>query len=100
MRILVVGATAAEVQDLSHSRHTIETLITGVGMVATAAACSRALAGGRFDLALNFGVCGSFDRALGPGAVVHVVSDRIAELGAEDGDVFLSLADLDLPGQD
>jgi futalosine hydrolase len=44
------------------------------------------------------GVCGSFDRALGPGTVVHVVSDRIAELGAEDDDRFLTIEDLQLPG--
>ena len=36
-------------------------LTTGVGMVATAAWCSRALAESSYDLALNFGVCGSFD---------------------------------------
>ena len=99
MRILVVGATAAEVQDLTHPRHEIQTLITGVGMVATAAACSLALARRQFDLALNVGLCGSFDRALAPGTVVHVISDRIAELGAEDGDAFLTLQDLRLTGQ-
>jgi len=29
---------------------------------------------------------------------VHVVSDRLAELGAEDGDAFLSIDELQLPG--
>ena len=62
-------------------------LTTGVGMVATAAWCSQALAQTRYDLALNFGMCGSFDRALELGTVVHVRSDRIAELGAEDGEL-------------
>jgi futalosine hydrolase len=73
-------------------------LITGVGMVATAAQVARRLAGGPYDVALNLGVCGSFDPALGPGTVVHVVSDRLAELGAEDGDAFLTLRDLKLEG--
>ena len=31
---------------------------------------------------LDVGVCGSFDSALTPGTVVHVTSDRIAELAA------------------
>ena len=53
-----------------------------------------------YDLALNLGVCGSFDRALAPGAVVHVVSDRLAELGAEDGDAFLTIQELHLLGDD
>ena len=102
MRILIAAATAAEVAPVvarlgpSSDRH--ELLITGVGMVATAARCSRALAKARFDVALNLGVCGSFDAALLPGTVAHVTSDRIAELGAEDGDTFLSIDALHLLG--
>lgn len=65
-------------------------------MVATAAWCSRALATGRYDLALNVGVCGSYDATLPPGTVVHVVMDRLAELGAENGDEFLTIEDLQL----
>jgi futalosine hydrolase len=128
MRILIVAATEAEIAGLrafstsaraEHERATVDPpkrfwreggqasgrssddiniLTTGVGMVATAARTARALAQTRYDLALNFGVCGSFDRALTPGRVVHVVSDRIAELGAEDDDVFLTIDELQLPG--
>lgn len=113
MRILLAGATAAELGPLAaklgrgcarHARmveyayggHDLLVLTTGVGMVATAAWCSRALAETRYDLALNVGVCGSFDRALEAGRVVHVVSDRIAELGAEDGDRFVPIEELGL----
>lgn len=80
--------------------HQITVLITGVGMVATAVWCSRALAGGRYDLALNLGVCGSFDRALQPGCVVHVTTDRLVEMGAEDGERFLTIQELQLLGDD
>jgi futalosine hydrolase len=80
----------------THARHQVDAVTTGVGMVATAAWCSRALAKHHYDVALNFGVCGSFDPALEPGAVVHVVSDHLSELGAEDGDSFLTLDDLAL----
>ena len=119
MRILIVAATAMELAPLAarldhvpataraarlhrctHAGHDIDTLTTGVGMVATAAWCSRALADTRYALALNIGVCGSFDPALAPGTVVHVVSDRIAELGAEDDDAFLTIQDLNLVGED
>jgi futalosine hydrolase len=114
MRLLIVAATAMEVAPLAaalgapaaapgehlrkcrHGRHDIELLITGVGMVATAAWCSRALARTAYDIALNVGVCGSFDEAFAPGAVVQVISDRIAELGAEDNGRFLTLDDLRL----
>jgi len=72
--------------------------MTGVGMVATAARCSRALAADDYAVAFNFGICGSFDPAFAPGQVVHVVSESLPELGAEDGDAFLTAGELDLPG--
>ncbi len=103
MRIMVVAATENEIASLVREKPPLrpgthlDTLTTGVGMVATAAKTARALALTRYDLALNFGVCGSFDRRLEPGRVVHVVSDRIADLGAEDGDAFLTIEELGLP---
>jgi futalosine hydrolase len=117
MRILVVAATDAEVapfvaglrdaadagprvKTYTCAGHGVDVLTTGVGMVATAAWCSRALTQSRYDLALNLGVCGSFDRALPPATVVHVVSDRIAELGAEDDEAFLTIQELKLLGEE
>ena len=66
-------------------------------MVSTAVWTARVLSEARYDLALNVGVCGSFNRSLPLGGVVHVVSDRIAELGAEDKDRFLPIEELGLP---
>lgn len=116
MRVLIVTATPTEVAPIlavlqhtaspnrnlatyTHAGHVVDVLTTGVGMVATAAWCSRALSEVEYDLVLNVGVCGSFDRALAPGTVVHVVSDCLAELGAEDDEAFLRFQDLDLPGE-
>ena len=128
MRILIVAATDAEISPIvarlsrgpapevdgartpqpdgarafqasGRSANDIDIVTTGIGMVATAARTARALAQARYDLALNVGVCGSFDRALGLGRVVHVISDRIAELGAEDDDAFLTIDQLQLPGE-
>src|SRR3954469_25478953 len=117
MRILVVTATDAEVAPLvaslsptagrssrlksyTHDRHTVDVLTTGVGMVATATWCSGVFARERYDMVLNAGVCGSFRPTLPPGSVVHVTTDRIADLGAEDGDAFLSVQQLRLLGED
>ena len=97
-----LGAPSARDAMLSryhYSGHTIDALTTGVGMVATAARCSHALARTPYDLALNVGVCGSFDRAFEPPAVVHVISDRIAELGAEDDERFLTIQEMNLLGE-
>ena len=113
MRILLVSATAAEIGPVTAGLrpdgpsidritrylcdgHDVDVLVTGVGMVATATWCTHALGRARYDVALNLGVCGSFDRSLTPGTVVHVVSDRLTELGAEDDEAFLSIHELHL----
>ncbi len=59
----------------------LEFLITGVGMVATAFNLGKHLANHTYDLAINLGIAGSFDRS-------------IAELGAEDGQQFISIDQL------
>jgi futalosine hydrolase len=99
MRILVVAATGQEIPGLEggvRAGHDLDLVVTGVGMVATAARTALAIARTRYDVAFNFGVCGSFDRSLVPGTVVHVVEDRLSELGVEDGDRFVSVEDLGL----
>lgn len=87
-------------QACTFGAHRIDVLTSGVGMVATATWCSRALVETPYDVALNFGVCGSFAPDLGPGVVVHVTTDRIAELGAEDGERFLTIQELGLLAAD
>jgi futalosine hydrolase len=98
-RLKFSGETGPRMKSYSHNGHQYDVLITGVGMVATAFWCSQAMCKKKYDLALNFGVCGSYDRNLVPGKTVHVVSDRIAELGAEDGDAFLTVNELNLLGE-
>jgi futalosine hydrolase len=117
VRILIVSATEAEVTDIVDAirpgaggearhraghiaAHEVDVLVTGVGMMATACWCGRTLARGHYELALNLGLCGTFDRALPLGTVVHVVSDRLSELGAEDGHRFLTVQELGLADPD
>jgi futalosine hydrolase len=71
-----------------------EILITGVGMVATAFALGRHLAANQYDLVVNFGIAGSFDRDIAIGDMLEITEDTFAELGAEDGDKFLSIEKL------
>jgi futalosine hydrolase len=117
VRLLIVAATSAEIDPLvaglqfrstgdsrvtkyARGTHAIDVLTTGVGMVATAAWCSRVLAKQDYDLALNVGVCGSFDTAIAAGTVVHVLSEQLSEMGAEDDEAFLTTQDLRLLGND
>ncbi|MEJ7779310.1 MAG: futalosine hydrolase [Daejeonella sp.] len=109
MRLLLVAATVPEVGPLLSAfptdswlnekiigKHRVKILITGAGMVATAFSLGRHLAQNSYDLAINVGIAGSFDFGIAPGEVCVVKEDTFAELGAEDGDDFLSFDSLGL----
>ncbi|WP_448702033.1 futalosine hydrolase [Mucilaginibacter sp. AW1-3] len=97
MQILIVAATADEIKPLTdHFGNNVPfaVLITGVGMVATAFALGRHLANNRYDLAINLGIAGSFDRTIALGDVVEITEDRMAELGAQDDEQFIPIETL------
>src|SRR6185369_7024934 len=75
----------------------IDFLITGVGMVSTAYYTGKVL-NDTYDVAFNLGICGSFNKNLDLGSIVNIYEDCFSELGAEDGEAFLSLEDLKLEG--
>lgn len=103
MNLLVVAATEAEITPaLAHFNLNVnrfietgkfDVLITGVGMVATAFALGQKL-DNRYNLVLNVGIAGSFDRNIALGEVVNITQDTFAELGAEDHDNFITLPQL------
>lgn len=95
--ILIVAATAAEIEPLNKhfgDEKLFDVLITGVGMVATAFALGRHLSVKKYDLAVNMGIAGSFDRTIALGDVVEIESDELSELGAEDGERFIPIAQM------
>lgn len=65
-------------------------------MVPTAYWLGKTLSKSTYDLALNFGIAGSFDRNIEIGNVVNITEDCFADMGAEDGKEFLSVVDLGL----
>ncbi len=111
MKILVVAATLQEIEPLVNSHQLpvntlvgtsqgnsktqpCTVLITGVGMVATAFALGTHLATHTYDLAINLGIAGSFDRSIALGDVIEVTQDTFTELGAEDNEQFITLDSL------
>ncbi len=113
MRLLLVAATEPEIAPLlkemkfcgdispnlrwyEYKGKNVDVLITGVGMVATAAWVTRILSQRNYNSAINAGICGSFDRSIHLGDVVRIQTDCLPELGAEDGDQFLSIYELKL----
>ena len=114
MEILIVTATESEIAPLcSHFKfsfdptagigrlkyreHKIDLLVTGIGMTATAYQMGKIFRS-KYDVALNFGVAGSFNRNLELGEIVNVVQDHFSELGAEHANGFYKLSEIDLPG--
>jgi len=119
MRILIVAATAPEIDKLvadlrfadfdcdqcanitpelktAYNGHEISVLITGAGMVATAFVMGKHLAQNQYDLAINLGIAGSFDKGFALGDVVEISEDTLAELGAEDDEDFITIDRLGL----
>lgn len=109
MKLLLVAATLPEIQPLlsalsiessaeekSIGKHSLKVLVTGAGMVPTAYSLGRHLAASTYDLAINVGIAGSFDFDINLGEICLVIEDTFAELGAEDGEDFLSLDKLGL----
>ncbi|SKB75776.1 futalosine hydrolase [Daejeonella lutea] len=109
MKLLLVAATLPEIQPFLSAYsiegsseehyiglHSVKVLVTGAGMVPTAYSLGRHFAKSSCDLAINAGIAGSFDFDIELGEVCLVKEDTFAELGAEDGDEFLSLDSLGL----
>ena len=111
MRILIVSATTAEISFLSENissaragnifsvfvfKQSIDILITGVGMTLTAFHLGMCLQQNKYDLVINLGLAGAFNKQLQLGEVVEINSDSFGDLGAEEDRNFLSVIDLGL----
>jgi futalosine hydrolase len=113
MRILIVAATQPEVEplmealgmhrdenepNLFNTRHAsianCSVLITGAGMVPTAFALARHLPHNVYNLVINLGIAGSFDKSIALGELAEITEDTFAELGAEDDKDFISIEKL------
>ncbi len=103
MKLLLVSATKMELTKVyahynlpnkdfvNHPKFDI--LITGVGMTATAFALGKQL-NDDYNLVINVGIAGSFDQNITLGSLVNVTTDTFADLGAEDGEEFLTIDEL------
>ena len=104
MKVLLVAATAGEIQGLQdtldRSPHKTDILVTGVGMTATAHSLTRRLVRSSPDLVLNIGLAGSFHEEIRTGEVVQVVSESFGDLGAEDHVNFLTAFEIGLQKAD
>lgn len=100
MKLLVVSATEFEIMPLlsylkSNFKNKenrrffskdidIHILVTGVGPIHTTFALATVLAQHTFDLVVNLGIAGAFNRSLEIGQVFQVINDRFADVGVEE----------------
>lgn len=106
MKILLVAATKKEIELLlssfeekksyyKYKEHKIYILITGVGIAATAYSLGQCFAEEKFDIAIQLGLAGAYERNVVLGEVYHVLSDRFLYFGAENED-FISAVKLQI----
>lgn len=102
MHILIASATGFEVAPLEEwlqqnalrtnnysyqlGSLQIDLLITGVGIPLSAYNLGKLFARQAYDLCLQAGIAGAFDRSLEIGEVVQVVSEDFGDLGVEEAD--------------
>ena len=113
MEILLVAATEMETRMLrlkgqwkevavnrwrtQINNHTVELVVTGIGMVNTALAMGAYLAQKKPGLAVNFGIAGTFEEEISIGEVVEVRTEVYGDLGAETPEGFLDLEEMGFP---
>lgn len=79
----------------------VELLISGVGMLATSYSLTKKLTTENYNLVLNAGIAGAYNRELILGDVVNVIEENIGDLGIEEIDgSFQALFDMDLLAPD
>ncbi len=116
MKILLIAATEAEITPFikhieacwEHKNNRflykddieLEYVITGVGMLVTTYALTKKLQNRQYDLVLQVGIAGSYDRSLKLGDVVWVKSEQLADLRVEDHDEYIDVFELGLIEKD
>ena len=101
-KVLIVAATTFEIQPFldflkyqsaqkynplfGQNGYEIDVTVTGVGLANTAFEMGKALTKKLYDLAINVGVAGSFNRKILRGDVVEVLSEQYGDLGVEEAD--------------
>lgn len=105
MHILLTAATTFEIQPVTdylkqpgHQgfSHSINTCITGIGMMATTWQLTQSIRQQRPDYIIQAGIAGSFSPHFPPGRVVIVEREIVGDLGVEENGHFKDVFDMGL----
>lgn len=89
MQILLIAATATEIESFSVVNNKVDVLITGIGAAATIYHLQKRIHQVDYDLIIQAGIAGSFTSDILPGHVVSVKKDCFADLGMEEKENFI-----------
>lgn len=96
MKILLLSATALEIQPVTVKKTGVDILIAGVGTPATIYQLTRKLNLSAYHLVIQAGIAGSFTTALSLGDTVLVQQDRFADIGVEENGTLSDVFDMGL----
>lgn len=84
MQILLIAATATEIEPFTTTNSRVDTLITGVGVPAAIYHLQKRIHQIDYDFIIQAGIAGSFSNEIALGRVVLVQQDCFADLGMEE----------------
>lgn len=88
MQILLVSATANEIELFINTYPNVDILVTGVGVPATLYRLQHQLYKEEYDFVVQAGIAGAFSDELLPGQTVLVKQDAFGDLGTEANGFF------------
>lgn len=93
MQILLLAATEQEIRPFIDACTGIDVLIPGVGLPSTMYHLQKRMQQIDYDLIIQPGIAGSFNREIEPGQTLWVKQDTFGDLGTEEKEKFSSLFD-------
>ncbi len=94
MRILLVAATAFEINDFLKNNKNVEVLICGAGTPVTMYHLTKKLLKNSYDLVIQAGIAGGFSKTIKRGEVVLIKQDAFADVGVEEKGEFKTIFQL------
>jgi futalosine hydrolase len=100
MQILLIAATAPEIEPFTVANNKLDVLITGVGIASTIYHLQKRIHQVDYDLIIGAGMAGSFSGEFLPGNVVLVKQDCFADLGMEEKEIFTPVFETEFADKD
>ena len=101
MQLLLCASTESEISYAiefiqNENIHSVDILVTGVGLMASTYSLTTAISKKKPDFVLQAGIAGCLDQNLPLTKTVLVENENIADLGVQENGIFKSLFDLNL----